>query len=264
MTTRAAVALLVGIGSLLAGLATGDDLFFNMAYLWLGLLAVSWGWSRLALRGVRLRRRPRGLTSQVGLVLEEMLVLENRSAFPKLWIEVRDESDLPGRWASARTLGLGAGSLHRGEAEFQGHRASGVAVGLGSRQEWIWSARTICTRRGRYHLGPAELHASDPFGFFPVRGHASGSQPVVVLPMAVPLVSFPLPSGRITGGESLRRRTYQVTPNAAGVRDYAPGDGLSRIHWPSTARRDRLIAKEFELDPMADAWLVLDGYSRAH
>ncbi|HET7011929.1 MAG TPA: DUF58 domain-containing protein [Anaerolineales bacterium] len=265
MTTRAGVALLVAAGSLAAGLATGGDLFFNMAYLWLGALIVAWVWSRISLRGLRLHRRPRGLVSQVGLVLEETLVLENRSPFPKLWVEVRDQSDLPGRWASARTLGFGVGRWARGaEEEFQGHRASGVAVGLGPRQEWIWSARTICTRRGRYHLGPAEMHSADPFGFFPVHAWASGSQAVVVLPMTVPLPSFPLPSGRITGGESLRRRTYQVTPNAAGVRDHAPGDGLNRIHWPSTAKRERLIVKEFELDPMADAWLILDGNARAH
>jgi len=55
-----------------------------------------------------------------------------------------------------------------------------------------------------------------------------------------------------------------VTPNAAGVREYAPGDGLSRIHWRSTARRGRLISKEFELDPMADVWILLDGQRRMH
>jgi uncharacterized protein (DUF58 family) len=43
------------------------------------------------------------------------------------------------------------------------------------------------------------------------------------------------------------------------VRDYAPGDGFNRIHWPSTARRDRLIVKEFELDPKADIWIFIDA-----
>lgn len=89
------------------------------------------------------------------------------------------------------------------------------------------------------------------------------SQSVVVLPMVLPLAAFPVPSGRRGGGEALRQRTHQVTPNASGVRDYAPGDGLNRIHWPSTARRRRLIAKEFELDPMADAWLLVDASQSA-
>jgi len=61
------------------------------------------------------------------------------------------------------------------------------------------------------------------------------------------------------GGDALRRRTHYVTANAAGVRDYAPGDSFNRIHWRSTARRDRLIVKEFELDPLSDIWLFLDG-----
>ena len=64
--------------------------------------------------------------------------------------------------------------------------------------------------------------------------------------------------GILPGGDSLRRRTHYVTTNAAGVRDYAPGDSFSRIHWPSTARRDRMIVKEFELDPLADIWIVPD------
>ena len=58
--------------------------------------------------------------------------------------------------------------------------------------------------------------------------------------------------------KALRRRTHQITPNAAGVREYAPGDSFNRIHWNSTARYDRLIVKEFELDPTADVWILLD------
>ena len=79
MTFRAVVAVVIGAVSLVAGLGTGRDLFFSLGYLWLGLVVVSWIWSRASLSGVRLRRRPRGLTNQVGMVLEESLVLENRT-----------------------------------------------------------------------------------------------------------------------------------------------------------------------------------------
>jgi uncharacterized protein (DUF58 family) len=34
---------------------------------------------------------------------------------------------------------------------------------------------------------------------------------------------------------------------------------MNRIHWLSSARRGRLIVKEFELDPMAEVWLFLDA-----
>lgn len=56
----------------------------------------------------------------------------------------------------------------------------------------------------------------------------------------------------------MRRRTHYVTTNVSGIREYFPGDSFNRIHWPSTARHGRLIVKEFELDPTADVWLILD------
>jgi len=68
----------------------------------------------------------------------------------------------------------------------------------------------------------------------------------------------------LPGGDALRRRTHHVTANASGVRDYAPGDSFNRIHWRTTARRDRLMVKEFELDPLTDIWIVLDGERAAH
>jgi uncharacterized protein (DUF58 family) len=81
---------------------------------------------------------------------------------------------------------------------------------------------------------------------------------VVVFPLTFEIHQFVLPIGILPGGDALRRRTHFVTTNAAGVRDYAPGDSFGRIHWPSTARRNRLIVKEFELDPLADIWIVPD------
>jgi uncharacterized protein (DUF58 family) len=62
------------------------------------------------------------------------------------------------------------------------------------------------------------------------------------------------------GGDALRRRTHYVTTNAAGVRDYVAGDSINRIHWPLSAKRQRLVVKEFELDPLADVWVAVDLY----
>jgi uncharacterized protein (DUF58 family) len=261
MTQRALVVLGLLAGCFIGLTLTGRSIFLSLSVLFVGVLLLGWVWSWAALRDLRLERTSRSLTSQVGRVFEENLSLRNDSLLPKLWVEVRDESDLPGSWAAARALGLTSAVS---PLDFSGHRASAVAAGLGARQSWLWTARTICTRRGRFRLGPTSLISGDPFGLFPRERRAGTVREVVVLPPTVPLASFPIPAGRLTGGEALRRRTYQVTPNAAGVREYAHGDSLSRIHWKSTARRGRLISKEFELDPMSDIWLVLDGHRRMH
>ncbi len=36
---------------------------------------------------------------------------------------------------------------------------------------------------------------------------------------------------------------------------------MGRIHWKSTARRDELMVKEFELDPKAEVWIFLDMHA---
>jgi uncharacterized protein (DUF58 family) len=87
---------------------------------------------------------------------------------------------------------------------------------------------------------------------------------IVVYPPTFDLPGFSPRIGQVSGGDALRRRTHYITTNVAGVRDYEPGDSFNRIHWPSTARNNRLIVKEFELDPMADIWLFLDLESRVH
>ncbi|MFO7664080.1 MAG: DUF58 domain-containing protein [Chloroflexota bacterium] len=231
---RRTVVFLLGLVAFLAGLVTGRDLLFTLAYLLGLLLILSFIWAWINLNGVHLSRVTRTRRTQVGRPLEERFTIRNTSIVPKLWLEVRDYSSLPG------------------------HYASHVTNGLGSRQSYSWRVTTICRERGRYQLGPIRLRTSDPFGLFPLERDLTPTSNVVVFPMTFDIRQFALPVGILPGGDALRRRTHYITTNASGVRDYEPGDSFSRIHWRSTARRDRLIVKEFELDPLADIWIVPD------
>jgi uncharacterized protein (DUF58 family) len=228
------VLILLGV-SLLAGAATGVPLYFRLSYLWAGVLAVSWVMSRLSLRGVELRRTARTLRSQVGQIFEEHYELRNNSRWPRLWIEVHDGSPLPGA------------------------HGSHVITLIGGRESRTYLARTRLVQRGVFPLGPTTLVSGDLFGLFPISRTIPTQDALLVYPILVEVRGFPNPPGLLPGGEALRRRTPQITSNAAGVREYAPGDPLNRIHWISTARRDRLIVKEFELDPLADVWIFVDA-----
>lgn len=210
------------------------DVFVNLTYLFGGLFWLSLIWALLSLRGVRVARRLRSTRSQVGRTAQEQLTLENRSLLPKLWVEVRDHSDLPG------------------------HHVSRVVSWLGSRRQHTWAAETLCLQRGRYQLGPVTLYSGDPFGLFVVQRQVPLTAWLVVYPATFDLPGFAPPVGQLSGGAALRRATQHVTANVAGVRDYLPGDSFNRIHWPSSARTERLMVKEFELDPVADVWLFLD------
>jgi uncharacterized protein (DUF58 family) len=235
MWSRRVIVFGLLLACLIGALVTGRDLFYNLVYLWLAVIVIAGVWTWTAINRIRISRHTRALRAQVGRPLEERLAVRNTSAFPKLWLEVRDHSDLPG------------------------HEASLVVDSLAAGRERVWVVRSLCRERGRFRLGPLSLTSGDPFGLFQVTRQVPQTTNIVVYPMTFDLPDFTLPLGPMPGGDALRRRTHYVTANASGVRDYAPGDSFNRIHWRSTARRDRLIVKEFELDPLSDIWIFLDG-----
>lgn len=234
MQNRRQVLWLLLIVCFSAGLYTGREFFFRLAWLFVGLLLFSFLWAWLTLRNISLARHTRARRAQVGSSLGERFVLQNHSWLPGLSLEVRDHSNLPG------------------------HRVSQVVPSLGRQGSWGWSADTTCVARGEFRLGPLTLISGDPFGFHYSSRRLEQASSILVYPATVDIRRIELPSGEITGGSLLRRRTHYVTTNAAGVRDYAPGDSFNRIHWRSSARRNSLMVKEFEIDPLLDIWLFLD------
>lgn len=235
MTVGARIVIILLLVSVIAGVVSGESIYFRLAYIWAVLLVVSWLWSWQILRGVVLARKPRATRAQVGHILEEKIELDNTGRLPRLWLAVSDRSSLPDS-AGSRLFPL-----------------------VEPRRGRTYLSRARLLQRGVYPLGPTSLESGDPFGLFPVERVYPAGDSLLVYPLLVDIYDFPNPAGILPGGEALRRRTPQVTPNAAGIREYAPGDSLNRIHWVSTARRNRLMTKEFELDPQAEIWIFLDA-----
>ena len=231
--TRRVVVVLFII-SVLLGITTGGLVFFRMSYLWAIIFMVSWWWLSSASRGLNLRRTIRASRAQVGQVFEEQFDILNSSRFPLFWLELRDESPLPGS---------------------QGEYVVNLIRGKNMRSFLL---RTRLYQRGVYQLGPVSLVYGDIFGLFRGTRTITTRATIIVYPPLFNIANFPAPPGLLPGGEALRKQTHQITPNAAGVREYYPGDPLNRIHWLSTVRRSRLMVKEFELDPLADVWIFID------
>ena len=229
-----ALKLLLLIAAALAlGEATDWPVADHLALALIALLLAAWVWSRLSLRGLSLRRETATDRAQVGQPLRETVEVRNGGRLGKLWLEVVDHSTLP-------------------------NHGVGRVVHVPGRGAVRWETETRCVKRGRYRVGPLTLRSGDPLGLFPTRLHLPDAHEVIVYPAALDLRAFPMPAGTLAGGSALERRNPFVTPSVAGIRDYAPGDGFNRISWAATARLGRIMVKEFDLDPTADVWLVLD------
>lgn len=233
---RNRIVLLLWVVVAASAIGSGREVLYNLWYLLTVLLIASYVWAWTGVRWLSVERSTRTGRSQVGKLAEERFVVHNRGLVPKLWLEVRDDSTLPG------------------------HLVSRVISPLGPRKTYAWTVKTRCTQRGRFSLGPVTLTSGDPFGLFTtsIRVEELGQDTMIVYPATVDVPSFAPLVGFLPGGDTMRRRTPYVTTNVSGVRDYTAGDSFNRIHWPSTARTGRLISKEYELDPTADVWLFLD------
>lgn len=234
MTNRRNAIHALLILSLLAGFITGRNFFFHLAYTFFFLTTFSFFWAWIAVNWIGMSRQTLARRAQVGHNFDERFTIKNRGLLPKLWLEVRDQSTLPN------------------------HNASHVVPTLFPQRQYSWQVNTLCVKRGEFTLGPITLNSGDPFGLFQFPRHIKATSKVTVYPATVPVYEFAAPIGRLSGGQAVRRRTHEVTTNAAGVREYAPGDSLNRIHWKTTARRGRFFVKDFELDPLSDVWIFVD------
>ncbi|MBI2918518.1 MAG: DUF58 domain-containing protein [Chloroflexi bacterium] len=225
--------LLSLVAALVIGLGSGFELLFRLAFLIAVLLIVGpiWAWARL--RGVRVTvERGAGIT-QVGDRFSQRVTLSHHGRLPRPLIEFREPSDLPGH-------------------------QTGAILNLREDGSRSWKATTECRQRGRFTLGPAVIVGSDPFGLFRVQRRVAEPFSLLVFPRQVEVPGFALPSSALPEHGHRQRRGNQASTSAVTIRDYAPGDGFHRIHWPSTARLGKLMVKEFELETSSDLWLVLD------
>jgi uncharacterized protein (DUF58 family) len=233
------IVVLVLLAAVFVAMGTGFWLLFRLAYVVAFALPLAWLLTWYNTRNLEVSAERRTLRAQVGQKAQEVIEIRNKGFLPKLWLDIDDPSDLPGH--SARQIT--------------------IVPARGARS---WLVETPLTRRGLYDWGPVRVTATDPFGIFRRVREFRGKEQILVFPPVVELPHFQAPPANLPGEGRFRRRTHYVTPNAAGVRAYAPGDAFNRIHWRTTARTGELMVKTFELDPASDIWVILDLERRVH
>ena len=228
--------IFIMVVAFISGAATGFDLMVKLNYVLAMILVISYIWSKVGASQISAKvNRPRGPFS-VGDMMEEEIVLENTGRAPKAFVEVEDKTDIPGLTIRHVTsLGVMVG--------FSRMRAS---VQLG--------------RRGEFNIGPLVVRASDPFALFPREIEFKGVEKLLVYPRVIHVPDFAAPAIHQAGDSSRQLRANILSTDVSSVREYVPGDSVSRIHWPSTARAGKLIVKQFDRGAASHVWVVFDQH----
>jgi len=112
-------------------------------------------------------------------------------------------------------------------------------------------------RRGSFELGPIEVVRADPFGLCRRVQTLGTTEHIAVHPRIVAL-SRP-PAGR---SRNLEGPSSDLSPQGSvafhRIREYAPGDDVRRVHWPSTAHRGQLMVRHLVDTAQAFTVVLLD------
>ncbi len=227
---------LFGVGLLLFSLARGTSyLTYGLYVAFLALLAAHL-MALLALDRVRCTRNVTVDRANIGDTLEVSTVVHNEKPLPVVWLLAEEllPANLPWEGNAARLFVL------------RPHRSARLTY------------RVTFDRRGYHQFGPVLLESGDLFGFVRKFAAVAPLHFVTVRPRVYPIFKYDLASHRPVGEIRVKRQIFEDPSRMVGIREYATGDSLSRIHWKATARVGRLQSKVYEPSMQAGSLLVLD------
>jgi uncharacterized protein (DUF58 family) len=125
--------------------------------------------------------------------------------------------------------------------------------------------RVTCRPRGVYRVGPAQVKVNDPLGLAETGSQAGPADRIVVYPAVEELTGFPIVRGQDPAMQASRpEHARRGGEDFYTLREYQRGDDLRRVHWPSSARTDKLMIRQLETPWQSRALVLLDVRSRVY
>lgn len=212
---------------LIIGLRVSLEFFFFFLWFLLFLMSISLLWLMVEYFGGKLHLSREMISKVVeGDILHIETEIKNRGFFPLFNLVIEDKLSpaLPqegNKWILSEYLGTG--SFIRLEYS------------------------CICHQRGKYRIGPFAVYFFDPFNLLFLKKVYYIYSELYVYPKTFNIHEFfPLTKGILPWFGIDTTRVSGDEDEFFGVREYKEGDPLKKIHWISTARKNKLMVKEFQ------------------
>lgn len=219
-------------------------------YTLLGVLIASRMLARVWAQSLSATRETSRPTAEVGDKVAVAIKVRNRGALPIAWVLLEDL--LPRHALIHEPPNL----------QVRGRRMQLAMLRGGGSKSVLYQMQ--CNRRGYYQIGPLVLETGDLFGLH--RRFRVLTEPtfLLVYPQVIPLDGYDIASRRPIGEVRMTHRLFEDPTRISGVRAYALGDPLNRIHWKATARSGALQSKVYEPSTLAGATIVLDFHQDSY
>ncbi|MDI9501340.1 MAG: DUF58 domain-containing protein [Acetivibrionales bacterium] len=119
-----------------------------------------------------------------------------------------------------------------------------------------------CLKRGVFHTENVTLVSGDLLNFSNVSEAMPVNATLIVYPQIIELEELFVPVSLQQGDRVVNRWIIDDPFIVAGVREYAPGDPLSRMHWPASAKSGRLMVRKNEHSSQRNLTVILNMQSQ--
>ncbi|MBM3255048.1 MAG: DUF58 domain-containing protein [Candidatus Omnitrophica bacterium] len=218
---------LIIIFDLFIGLRTARQFFFFFFWFLISWIAVCWAWLGIEYFFVKLslNRKIVGKIEEDDF-LEVEATLENKSFLPLFNVVLQDYLSCATPQERQKRVSL----------EF-----------IKPRSFLNIKYNCWCPLRGKYKLGPFFIYIFDPWGLFFLKKQYFIYSEIYVYPQTFHIHKLPeLTKGTAPWFGIETSRASGDEHEFYGIREYKYGDPIKRIHWLSTARKNKLIVKQFQ------------------
>ena len=220
-------------GILVVALNTGNNQLYLLLGMLLTLVLGSGLLGEISLRGVVPRRQPPPRVHAGHPFLMGIVLRNQKRRFPSFSIEVEDLCD----------------------DQVVDKRCYFLKIPSGRTQQT--SYRHSLPKRGRYLFTAFRISTKFPFALFRASRYVEHHSEVVVYPALIPLSHLPQALSASAGEQVLSRLGRNGSFHA--VREYRTGDDPRDIHWRNSARRQRLMVREYEVEAVQQVTLYIDN-----
>jgi len=227
------------ISSLLIGLKTTREFFFFFAYFLLCATAVSLSWLFLTYltTHLQLSRKMISRTTE-GDMLEVAVQIRNVSFLPVFNFVLEDNFSCMQPNQEKKSFFVGFLSLKSScEIKYD----------------------YLCFKRGEYKMGPFVVYFFDPLNLFFFKRTFYVYSGVVVYPQIFKIEKFPPLTRSVLPWFGIETaRSSGDEDEFYGVREYKDGESVKKIHWISSARKNKLIVKQFQLQSFFGTTIIFN------
>jgi uncharacterized protein (DUF58 family) len=242
MTPQAVAALVL----VLAGAALDVPIVMLLGVVTILLETIRFVWARYGLRDVTYRRHLASNRTTWGDEIPMTIEVWNRKRLPLAWLRADDEA----------THGVVVRERELVDGD-EGSEALRNVWTLAPFERVIRHFHVGAARRGVYVIGPVDLAVGDLVARRAATETRPGTETFLVRPRTVATPTLERPE-RWGGVERVRTGLTEDPARFAGVRPYAPGDPLRRIHPRASARLGRPVTKRFDPSRDREVLIALD------